>query len=84
MSATNEFGDVLASLCSREMIRSKGDAGRIAEMVERLAHCVAFTIAIGSNGDDAVAAKLLAGVEAYLYDNSTGLMPVSKAMKDAP
>jgi hypothetical protein len=78
----SEFGDALASLCSREMILAKGDAGRVADMVERLAHCLSFTIAFGSNGNDEVAKRLLMGVESYLYDGATDLMPLARGVKD--
>lgn len=84
MSDEDEFGAALASLCSREMIKSKGDAERVADMVERLSYCLSFTIAVGSNGDDEVAKQLLTGVESYLYDGTIGIMPLAKAAKRAP
>jgi hypothetical protein len=84
LNGAGEFGDALASLCSREMLKARGNAGRVADMVERLSHCLSFTIAVGSNGDDEVAKNLLSGVEFYLYEGTTGLVPMAKAIKEQP
>jgi hypothetical protein len=70
--ATDErpFSEQLASLCSHEMTQAQKDLERLAEMIERLANALAFTISIGAWGDRELAQKLLTATEGYLYESS--------------
>jgi hypothetical protein len=70
--ATDErsFSEQLASLLSREVTQARKDPERLAEMIERLANALAFTISIGAWGDRELAQKLLTAAECYLYESS--------------
>jgi len=76
----DEFSDKLASLCSREMVAAKTDPDRSANMVERLAHSLAFTIAIVAGGDPSRASTLTEGAIQYLVDDAAGMHGIGKAV----
>ena len=74
------FSEDLARLCSTELRTAKGDEDRIAEMIERLTHSLSWTIALVSGGDHALAAKLLAGVDAHIGEMTTGGVKTYRTM----
>ena len=57
---------------SKSPLRSPRSLSPLAKMVERLTHSLGWTISIVAMGDDATAAKLLAGVEQHLGEIATG------------
>ncbi len=81
--AKEPFSDALANLCTREMLAARADPDRAAEMVERLAHVLAFTISIVAGGDAGRAQELMMAVEGYLYDTASGMAPVVDATREA-
>jgi phosphopantothenate synthetase len=61
------FADDLARLTSREVAAAKGDPERLANMIERLAAALGFTVAIAAGGKGEAIDTMLAGAEAYAH-----------------
>ena len=80
------FAEKLSALCSDEMRRAlkSEDQNAIGEMVERLTHSLAFTIAFGCKGDHDIIGTLLAGVEAYLSESTSSSARVAKMTEKEP
>ena len=75
-----EFADKLASLCAREAIASRGNPERYADMVERIAAALGFTIANDCEGDPARIDEMMAGAEAYAHSEAVDKAPLLRLM----
>lgn len=69
----SDFGEKLGGLCAKEVSAGRDDNDRMAEVIERLTHSLAFTIAVHGEGDPATIDKLIEGAVSYLYECATDL-----------
>jgi hypothetical protein len=76
------FTDKLSALCSFELAdaQEKHDSDRVAVMIERLAHSLAFTVAMTAKGNAEVASKLMEGATVYALEEATRLQKVGAFM----
>lgn len=65
-----DFTTELSLLTTREFTAAKNDPERLATMFERLIGSAAFTIAMMAEGEPQKMGELLAGAEAYLYEET--------------
>lgn len=79
----SDFATKLSGLVAKEMADAHGDAERIAVVLERLTHALAFSIAIAAKGDPKAMQNFLTGAESYLYETAAGLAPFSEIMTRA-
>lgn len=79
----SEFSEKLGALCSFHLAAAKSaqDGDAIGEMIERLAHSLAFTIAMASDGDADRAQNLLTGAESYIYETAASFGVLGRIMK---
>ena len=66
------FESKLSALCSKELSDAHGDPARMGAMIERLAHSLAFTVAIVGEGDRTRIDNLLTGLEGYIQEAAVG------------
>ena len=64
----SDFSDKLASLVNRERMAAQGDNDRIAEMIDRQIHCLAFTVALSF--PPSKRAEVLEGVTQAIYEEA--------------
>lgn len=76
----SNFSTELAKLVANEMRAANGDPEKIADMTERLIASLAFTIAIGTRGNNAKASELLEGCIAHLTETLTAHGNVAAAL----
>ncbi len=66
------FGEALADLCTEEVRFARHSPERYAEMIERLASSLAFTIALAGGGDRQRIETLIQGVEHLITAEAVG------------
>lgn len=76
----SDFADKLAGVCGREIQAARRDPERAADMVERLTHSLAFTIAIIAGSDPDKMQTLITGVEAHLYEVASGSADIVRSI----
>lgn len=79
-----DFNDKLSSLVSIACSgRNVKDPAKMSEIMERLAHSLAFTIALASQGDSKRISELLDGMSAYMYEAAAEQVPLAKMITSA-
>lgn len=72
------FSNDLANLVAKETRERRADPDRMAEMIERIAHALAFSIAIAGRGDPKGMNTMLEGVTAYIYSEAAAQAPMGE------
>lgn len=70
------FAADLASLVARQSYKAKGNPDAFAEIIERLAAALGFTIALAAEGDAKTIDRMLAGAEAYALSEAIDKAPL--------
>jgi hypothetical protein len=77
------FSVQLSTLCAAEASAAHSDPERIAAMVERLTHALAFTIAVGTGGNQQAMSDLIEGATAYLLESAAGHQGMAQMLERA-
>lgn len=78
LTADKPFADALASLISKEMTQARGDQGREADAIERLARTLGFAIAMASGGDPKAIDTMIEGATAYAHEEAVSAAPLAE------
>lgn len=79
-----DFNDNLSSLVSLAVAgRNVKDPTKMSEIMERLAHSLAFTIALAAQGDPKGINELLEGMTAYMFQAAAEQAPLAKMITRA-
>lgn len=77
----DDFGEALARVTSAELPHARRNPDRLAAMIERLAHALGMTIAVGSGGESSQAATLIDGAQNYLDETVADLLPMGRLIR---
>lgn len=73
----SDFATQLSALCAKEAAAAKNDPDRMADMIERLATALGFTVAMAVKGDPAGIDQLMAGAEAHAHREAVEKAPLA-------
>lgn len=74
------FSDDLSALVIKEMAASRGDSHRTSVVIECLARCLGFSIAIAARGEGRMIDELTEGATSYAHREAVEKAPVVHLM----